>query len=336
MLWKTVFATALCAAAYSQPSLAQGAPPVILNVDIENVVQYVDDTTDFTKLATVPGATVGGAPLNFRRFIILADIVAVNGTPAKGTLVESARAITMRPSPTPGQAIADVTRNNQSEFAFEILTVDGNQIGTVVGTAIGNGPAPPGAPQLITQGNNPITGGTGAFMGARGLMGQFTTAALTSTQRVASMAEDPANRRINGGAKQKYILYIIPMTRPGIVLTAAGPAIVHSSDFSLVTASKPAAPGEVLSMVVTGLGPTRPGVDPGQPFPSAPLATVNSPVEVTVNGKAAAVLGAAGYPGSVDTYQVNFRVPSDAASGPAAVSVSAAWIAGPAANISVQ
>jgi uncharacterized protein (TIGR03437 family) len=55
----------------------------------------------------------------------------------------------------------------------------------------------------------------------------------------------------------------------------------------------------------------NPGVDHGQPFPSSPLANVNSPVEVSVNGKAAEVVGAVGYPGAVDGYQVNFRVPSD-------------------------
>ena len=88
--------------------------------------------------------------------------------------------------------------------------------------------------------------------------------------------------------------------------------------------------------LLTGLGPTVPAVDPGQPFPSSPLANVNSPVEMTVNGKAAEVLGAAGYPGSVDGYQVNFRVPPDAAKGVATIQVSAAWIAGAGVQIAVQ
>ena len=63
---------------------------------------------------------------------------------------------------------------------------------------------------------------------------------------------------------------------------------------------------------------------------------VNSPVEVRVNGITADVLAAVGFPGAVDGYQVNFRVPSDAANGPATVQVSAAWIAGPAVSIIVQ
>jgi uncharacterized protein (TIGR03437 family) len=57
---------------------------------------------------------------------------------------------------------------------------------------------------------------------------------------------------------------------------------------------------------------------------------------VTVNGKPAEVLGAVGYPGSVDGYQVNFRVPPDAARGLAAVRVSAAWIESAAVAMPIQ
>jgi uncharacterized protein (TIGR03437 family) len=120
------------------------------------------------------------------------------------------------------------------------------------------------------------------------------------------------------------------------VSTASGPAVTHSSDFSLVSASKPAAAGEILSLFATGLGPTRPGVDPGKPFAASPLSVVNSPVDVTVNGKPAEVLAAVGYPGAVDGYQANFRVPSDASKGTAIIQVSAAWIAGTGASIVIQ
>ena len=89
-------------------------------------------------------------------------------------------------------------------------------------------------------------------------------------------------------------------------------------------------------MFVTGLGPTRPGVDPGKPFPATPPAVVNSPVEVTVNGRPAEVTAAVGFPGTVDGYQVNFRVPTDATKGPATIQVSAAWIAGPEVRIVIQ
>jgi uncharacterized protein (TIGR03437 family) len=73
-----------------------------------------------------------------------------------------------------------------------------------------------------------------------------------------------------------------------------------------VSATSPAAAGEMLSLFATGLGPTNPGVETGEPFPSSSLAVVNSPVTVKVNGKPVEVLSANGLPGAVDKYQVNF------------------------------
>ena len=132
------------------------------------------------------------------------------------------------------------------------------------------------------------------------------------------------------------VLTIIPSSSPQVIVTPNGPAIAHSSDFTLVSASKPAVPGEILSLFASGLGPTRPAVDPGQPFPISPLAAVNSPVTVMVNGEPAEVLASVGYPGAVDAYQVNFRVPPGTAKGTAVVQVSVAWIPGSSVNIMVQ
>jgi uncharacterized protein (TIGR03437 family) len=80
------------------------------------------------------------------------------------------------------------------------------------------------------------------------------------------MDEDPTNRRKNGGTAVRFILHVIPMSVPQIVITPSGPAVTHSSDFTPVTSSKPAAAGEILSLFATGLGPTNPGVDPGSRF----------------------------------------------------------------------
>ena len=155
-------------------------------------------------------------------------------------------------------------------------------------------------------------------------------------ERTASITEDPAKRRQNGGGHLLTVLYVIPVSRPTVVTTAGGPAIVHSSDFSLVTGSKPAAPGEILSLYATGLGPTRTSLEAGQPFPSSPLAVVNSPIDVTVNGKSAEVLAAVGYPGAVDGYQVNFRVPAGTEAGNGTLQISSAWIPGAPVTIAVR
>ena len=84
---KTALATALCAAAFSQLGLAQAPPPTILEIDIENLVQYYVDTSDLARFATEPNATPAAPARNFREALWIGDIVAVNGQPAKGTTV---------------------------------------------------------------------------------------------------------------------------------------------------------------------------------------------------------------------------------------------------------
>ncbi len=123
---------------------------------------------------------------------------------------------------------------------------------------------------------------------------------------------------------------------PRVALVSGAAAVTHASDFTLVTAVNPAAPGELLSLFATGLGPTRPGVDPGKPFPSGPLAVVASPVEVRANGKPAEVLGAVGLTGTVDGYQVNFRLPADTLKGLASLQVSAGTVADTSVKVMVK
>jgi uncharacterized protein (TIGR03437 family) len=334
--WKASLAAALCAAAFSQLGLAQVPPASVLRIDTGNAVLYNEDTADVFKFANDPSATTAVSPKNFNRAVAIADIQAVNGERVVGLHTRAAVNIFLRTAPTPGQAIADTVRNASATISFEILKSDGTPIGTIMASGFAGGASPPGSPSNVTVGNFVVTGGTGAFLGARGQVGAEDPPPGVAVQRAASITEDPANRRRNGGGTQRWVVHLIPMSAPQIMITANGPAVTHSSDYSLVTSSKPAAAGEILSLFATGLGPTVPAVDPGQPFPAGPAATVNSPVEVKVNGKSAEVLGAVGYPGSLEGYQVNFRVPPDAAKGVATIQVSAAWIAGSAVGIAVQ
>ena len=333
---ETIAMTLLLVALYCNSGLAQAPPTTILRIDLENFVVYNDDTSDPYKFATDPNATTSAVlPGTFHPGVFIGDIVAVNGQPAKGTFTGIRRGVTSSTTRSPGLAIADTVRSGVNANTFEILKSDGSPIGTIVTYGVGSGSPPPGAPLAVTTSNYAIVGGTGAFLGARGQLGGAMTPSTTAL-RQASITEDPANRRTNGGGKQRFVLQVIPMSAPQIVTTPGGPAVSHSNDFALVTASRPAAPGEILSLFVTGLGPTRPGVDPGKPFPTSPLAAVNSPVEVLVNGKSAEVTAAVGFPGTVDGYQVNFRVPSETARGTATIQVTAAWIAGSEVRIPVQ
>jgi len=330
--WK-IFAIAALWAASCRISLAEVVPATILEIDLENRVQYVGDISDVSKLASDPDVTTPVPSRNFVPVLIMADIVAVNGQAAMGTAVFHLRQINLRTAPNAGEAIADVVRNNVVDIRFEVLKSDSTPIGTIMASGLGGGAAPPGAPLGVRVGNVAIVGGTGAFLGARGQVGQGVT---TIPDRNASMSEDPANRRRNGGGKVRYVLNLIPLFRPEVVITAKGPAVFHAIDSTRVTAAKPARSGEALTLLASGLGPTRPGVDPGQPFTVDPPQVVNSPVELSVNGNPAEVLSAVGYPGAVDRYQVNFRVPNGTEAGLASVQLSSAWIAGSDVVIPVQ
>ena len=329
---KSTISAGACAVIWAVSGWAQLAP-VTLRIDYENGVRYIYDSVDVPAFGTSPTPISQVAP-TFASYILLADIVAVNGTPAKGTFLARQMTVNLTPNPSSGQAIADAPRTNFLDRIVEIRQPDGSLIGSITTLGFNGGDLPPGAPAVSAMGGSfAITGGTGAFLGVRG---QAIDGGLIVANRNASVKEDPSKRRIYGGGKASAVFQLIPMFRPDVVITAGGPAVTHSKDFTLVSASKPAAAGEVLSLFATGLGPVRPNVDPGQPFPSNPPAVVNSPVAVTVNGQSAEVLAAVGFPGSTDGYQVNFRIPPDTAKGPAAIQVSAAWIPGSPVNIQIQ
>ena len=327
---------ALLGTAFSGIVAGQTAP-VTLQVDVENFVVYTYDVTDSSKFATDQGRTTSSLGLQqgglrtFTPLIGIADIVAVNGLPAKGTWLTRGIVLNLQTSALPGQATADTIRTNITDQVFEILRADGTPIGTIMATEVGFGAAPPGAPLTSIGNNKAITGGTGAFLGARGQVGLGQTAAI----RIASVSEDPANRRLNGGGTSRHLIQLFPMTRPEIVGTTTGPAIFHA-DFSAVTAARPAKTGELLIVRATGLGPTRPNAAAGQPFPSDALLQVNSPLAVSVNGQQAEVSTAIGWPGLVDTYRVDFRVPDGTTAGMAAIQLSAAWITAPQVSIPIQ
>lgn len=329
---KTI-ATVLALAAAVQTLLAQTMPPAVVTIDVENIVEYEGDVPEVSRLAATGSRTSGAAANNFYAVLWVADVVAVNGKPAKGTWTVRGNQLFRGPNQTPGRAISDSSGAYFFDWVFDLMQADGTPIGSLMAVGTGGAPKPPGAPALILQANLAVTGGTGAFLGVRGQAGQGGN---TVGPRTASMSEDPALRRVLGGGIRRYVFHLIPMFRPEVVVTANGPAVVHANDYTMVTAANPARPGEILSLVAGGLGPTRPGVDPGEPFPAGPVQPVNSPVEVTVSGNAAEVLYAGGYPQTVDRYQVNFRVPDGATPGAATLRLTSGFIPSPDVIIPIR
>jgi hypothetical protein len=323
-----------CLATCCQSALAQAVPNSMLQIEVQNVVRYNEDVSDVTKFAAIPSLTPPALPRNFYEVIHIGDIVTVNDSLARGTFVSRLRYTNTMLEPNPGEAIADTSIAGLTDFCFDILTVDSRPIGTLFGMGLSRAVPPPGAPLAVSSGNHVIVGGSGAFLGARGYFGQ-SASDQTIAIRNASITEDPANRRKNGGGRIFFLMQVIPYVAPQIVATSSGPVVFHA-DISPVNTDRPAKAGETLIVRATGLGPTRPGVDLGQPFPSDVFQEVNAPVQVNVNGQAAQVLNAIGWPGALDTYRVDFRLPDRTVGITAAIQIIAGFISSSAVNIPVQ
>lgn len=294
--------------------------PVTLQVDLENQVRYAEDVTDRSQIARSPVPVPTTPALNFNRGIVISDIIAVNGSPAKGAAVNLVNDVRLSPNAAPGAAISDVVLPAFSFATFQFLKPNGDLIGSIscMGAA---------GPTGMT-----IVGGTGAFVGVKGTV--IATGGGTPL-RITSQAEDPSMRRMNGGGRGSTLIQIFPMFRPEVLTGANGPVIIHS-DYTAISSDKPARPGEVLILYAIGLGPTTPSVNPGDTFPGPPFAVVTSPVEVLVNGKPSPAINQIGLPGTSDIYHVAFRVPDDTTAGIARVQISSAWVKGSAVAIPVR
>jgi uncharacterized protein (TIGR03437 family) len=314
--WTKAVVLAGLALSSLENATGQTVPPIMLEIDIENVSFYNRDVADYARLATGAGAVPATVARNFAHALGVGDIVAVNGRPAKGIWTTRIDIIAMSENPQPGQMIADVTRAGLLDWIYDILTPEGQPIGTIMATGLNGGPPPPGQPVVSFGTSMTVVGGTGAFLGARGQTGIIS--AVPNRLPNPSMVEDPGNRRVNSRSSRKVFVHLIPMTQARIVT-------VYHQDFSPVTAARPLRRGMTAILRVTGLGPTR-STRLGQPYPSDPLDEVDSPVEVFVNGQAGMVLNKVGWPGTTDEYRVDVVIPDGAAATSATVQLVAAWI----------
>src|SRR5690242_14952899 len=111
---RAIVVALLFAAIYCIPACGQA--PATLYIELQNVVEYQVDTSDLSKYGTDPNITQGkiakglGVGCAGVSVIGYADIVSVNGQPARGTYVLKAAAVCLSTTPVPGvNAIADTT-----------------------------------------------------------------------------------------------------------------------------------------------------------------------------------------------------------------------------------
>jgi uncharacterized protein (TIGR03437 family) len=123
----------------------------------------------------------------------------------------------------------------------------------------------------------------------------------------------------NGALSSDAVAFPVSQVAPSIFsvnLSGTGQAAILNQDGVTPNSSKsPAARGSIVSIYATGEGQTNPGGIDGQIAGSNPPAPTR-PVTVLIDGKPADVTYAGAAPGAVaGLFQVNVRIPADAATG---------------------
>jgi uncharacterized protein (TIGR03437 family) len=126
------------------------------------------------------------------------------------------------------------------------------------------------------------------------------------------------NNGTSGGTSNTVTLPV-HLTAPGVFTFPAGglgaPAALHA-DYSLVSSSSPAQPGETILVFATGLGAVNPMVPDGSAGPSGTLSTATNAITAYINGEGPITPTYAGLaPGLGGLYQINLAVPTDLTSG---------------------
>jgi uncharacterized protein (TIGR03437 family) len=109
---------------------------------------------------------------------------------------------------------------------------------------------------------------------------------------------------------------VVPIAPAVIQFQDASLIAQHGADYSLVTPTSPAHPGEHIIMYLVGMGATNPVVLSGAAAPStAPLAAAVVQPTLTVGTLNALIYFAGLTPGAVGLYQIDFQVPPNATAG---------------------
>jgi uncharacterized protein (TIGR03437 family) len=147
-----------------------------------------------------------------------------------------------------------------------------------------------------------------------------------------------ATVQVKNPAGTSLTLPLTVQTGAGQMFTVDGKYILGShangSLLGKVAPSTPAAKGETITLLGTGLGATTPALIPGQvPTAAASLATLPT---ATIGGIAATVVSAAIVPGSPGLYQLTVQVPASVASGDQPVIIQVGTVATASTLLTIQ
>lgn len=128
----------------------------------------------------------------------------------------------------------------------------------------------------------------------------------------------------------------LAVASPG-VFQCGGLACAQHANYTMVSSSNPAKPGETVILYVAGLGRTAPSVPSGTAAPTSPLALTVTVPTVTIGNQPAAVSFSGLTPGFAGLYQLNVAVPLGLPTfnGAAPVVITAGALASPTAKLAV-
>ncbi len=194
-------------------------------------------------------------------------------------------------------------------------------------TALGAGLAPGNVAQIYGAGFASTSSGTSVplptqFNGTSMLVGSLSAPLFYVSGTMLDVqipSELTANREyaavvgLNGAFTLPQKLTVVPV-QPGVAEYPDQSVIAQHSDYTLITSTSPAKPGETVIIYLAGMGAAATSVPSGTPTPGEAIPTLVQPT-VQLGGENAAVAYAGLTPQGIGLYQINFTVPADAASG---------------------
>lgn len=119
----------------------------------------------------------------------------------------------------------------------------------------------------------------------------------------------------NANGEGAAMMHMVAPVAPAILFDTVGGFVYKAADFTLVRPENPAAVGDVLGILCTGLGVTAPLAPTGVILPQDPLYAAVVQPTVMLAGRPAPVVGAAAAPGFVGLYLVAIGVAPGTPSG---------------------
>jgi uncharacterized protein (TIGR03437 family) len=211
----------------------------------------------------------------------------------------------------PSQAIGTLTIGGLVLGLDHLTTSTGPIVSRVLNSALNSAALAPGALASIS-GTNFAASNISVNVGGKAayVIPNSASATQVNVQLPTDAPVGATTLTVTAGGVTSTAFNVTLATYAPAFLTQSGdgtgPARVLTAASALVTSGLPGKPGDTLTAVATGLGPTNPPTPTGPATAANPLATTPT---LTVGGVTAKVLSAGAIVGLAGAVQINFTVP---------------------------